>query len=187
MPSIFDTISNQRGGQEKSATWYRNAVASIADKVTARKLMNQGRILARPSAGRLNLFFYDPKTKDKLPYYDTFPLSIIIGPAEGGFKGLNLHYLPPALRAKFLDSLLDLASNKTYDEDTKFNIRYSMLQKSTKFKYFKPCVKHYLSGHVRSRFSTVPATEWEIATFLPTAQWQKTNSNKVYSQSRRMI
>ena len=59
MPSIFDTISNQRGGQEKSATWYRNAVASIADKVTARKLMNQGRILARPSAGRLNLFFYD--------------------------------------------------------------------------------------------------------------------------------
>ena len=74
MPSIFDTISNQRGGQQKSATWYRNAVASIADKVTARKLMNQGRILARPSAGRLNLFFYDPKTKAKLPYYDTFPL-----------------------------------------------------------------------------------------------------------------
>ena len=184
---IFEPLKDLQGNKMKSASWYRNAVSLISDKSRPSDLLSSGKMLGRPSAGRMSMFFYDPKTKSRLPYYDTFPLSIIIGPAEGGFMGLNLHYLPPTLRAKFLDSLLDLASNKTYDEDTKFNIRYSMLQKSTKFKYFKPCVKHYLSDHVRSRFSTVPATEWEIATFLPTAQWQKTNSNKVYSQSRRMI
>ena len=72
--SIFDKISNKTGGVRKSATWYRNAVASLGDRITARKLYNQGRINARPSLGRLNLFFYDPKTKEKLPYYDTFPL-----------------------------------------------------------------------------------------------------------------
>ena len=80
-----------------------------------------------------------------------------------------------------------MADSKTYDEDTKFNLRYNMLQRSAKLKYFKPCVKHYLSKHVKSRFSTVPAPEWEIATFLPTAQWQKASANQVYSLSRRMI
>ena len=173
---------------DESRDWFRRKAQALR-RVNRETLMREKELIKSPKhiVGSMQMFFYDPKHKQTLPYYDTFPLSIIIGPAEGGFMGLNLHYLPPTLRAKFLDSLLDLASNKTYDEDTKFNIRYSMLQKSTKFKYFKPCVKHYLSDHVRSRFSTVPATEWEIATFLPTAQWQKTNSNKVYSQSRRMI
>ena len=71
MASIFDKISNQTGGAQKSSTWYKNAVSSIADSVTARKLYNQGKINQRPSLGRLNLFFYDPKFKETLPYYDT--------------------------------------------------------------------------------------------------------------------
>jgi hypothetical protein len=54
-------------------------------------------------------------------------------------------------------------------------------------KYFKPCVKHYLSKHVRSRFARIPAPEWEIATFLPTADWQKSTQTKVWRDSRGMI
>ena len=61
----------------------------------------------------MNMFFYDPKHKDTLPYYDRFPLSVIIGPAKGGFYGLNLHYLPPVLRAKMLDALMDIATIKS--------------------------------------------------------------------------
>ena len=44
MASIFDKISDKAGDTRKSSTWYRNAVASIADTVTARKLYNQGKI-----------------------------------------------------------------------------------------------------------------------------------------------
>ena len=46
MASIFDKISDKAGDTRKSSTWYRNAVASIADTVTARKLYNQGKILS---------------------------------------------------------------------------------------------------------------------------------------------
>ena len=67
----------KRVDTRKSSTWYRNA-ASIADTITARKLYNQGKINQRPSLGRLNLFFYDPKFKETLPYYDTFPSCIAI-------------------------------------------------------------------------------------------------------------
>ncbi len=54
-------------------------------------------------------------------------------------------------------------------------------------KYFKPCVKHYLNDHVRSRFAKVPAPEWEIATFLPTQDFAKASTGSVYAASRRAI
>ena len=61
--------------------------------------------------GNMYMFFYDPKYKETLPYYDGFPLIIMLGPAKGGFMGLNLHYLPPAVRARLLDIII---GNKRY-------------------------------------------------------------------------
>jgi hypothetical protein len=133
------------------------------------------------------MFFYDPKNKKTLPYYDSFPLVIVVKKAPGGFHGLNLHYLPPLLRARFLDALMDNTNNMTYDESTRFQLNYNLLQKSAKMKYFKPCYKHYLTGHVRSRFAYVPPPEWEIASFLPTADFQKASRAQVYSDSRKAI
>jgi hypothetical protein len=97
-----------------------------------------------------------------------------------------LHYIPPVLRAKFLDSLLDLVNNKSYNESTRFNLTYKLLKGAAKFKYFQPCFKHYLMSHVKSQFAQVPAPEWEIVTFMPTASWKKASSGKVYSDSRKI-
>ena len=140
-----------------------------------------------PLIGSMNMFFYDPKTKDTLPFYDRFPLAIIVGPAEKGFYGLNLHYLPPILRAKMLDALLDITNNKKYDETTRFQMSYKMLQSSSKLRYFKPCFKHYLTAHVKSRLARVQAPELEIATFLPTASWEKSSATNVYRESRKAL
>jgi hypothetical protein len=147
------------------------------------KLVNR----QNPLIGSMNMFFYDPKHKDTLPYYDRFPLTIIVGPAEKGFYGLNLHYLPNVLRAKFLDSLLDITNNKKYDESTRFQVSYKMLQASSKMRYFKPCYKHYLTKHVKSRMARVEAPEWEIAAFLPTADFEKSNRGSIYADSRKML
>jgi hypothetical protein len=136
--------------------------------------------------GTMQMFFYDPKHKEKLPFYDLFPLVIVVGPAEGGFYGLNLHYLPPILRAKMLDALMETANMKA-GEDAKFQITYKRLQAISKLKYYEPCFKHYLTKHVKSKFAEVPMPEWEIATFLPTAQFRKANSKKVYADSRKKI
>jgi|TARA_R110000851_G_scaffold8713_1_gene33503 hypothetical protein len=137
--------------------------------------------------GGMFMYFYDPKTKDTLPYYDKFPLTVIVGPAPGGFTGLNLHYLPMVLRAKLLDALMDITSDKKYDDNTKFNLSYNTLKKASKMRYFKPCFKRYLTAHVKSRFARVPASEWEIATFLPTASFEKASKTTVWKDSRGMI
>ena len=173
---------------QQSRDWFRKKAQQMR-RVNRNQLMQEEEIILRNrfGVGNMYMFFYDPKTKDTLPYYDAFPLVIPVEPAEKGFYGINLHYLPPVLRAKFLDSLLDITSNKSYDEKTKFRLSYQLLKGSQKFRHFKPCFKRYLTAHVRSRFALVPAPEWEIATFLPTADWRKASGTQVYKDSRAMI
>ena len=141
---------------------------------------------ARRIIGSMQMFFYDPKYKETLPYYDRFPLSIIVKPAKGGFLGLNLHYLPPILRAQFLDALMETVTSKK-SEDAKFQLTAKLLASTSELEFYKPCIKHYLNEHVKSKFAEVKAPEWEIATFLPTAQFEKADKRKIYADSRRML
>ena len=66
-----------------------------------------------------------------------------------------------------MDSLYTLSTNKTYNEKTKLRLSYDVLNGAAKFKYFKPCIKHYLNAHVQSRFLDISADKWDIALFLP--------------------
>ena len=183
MASILDPLVDKQGGIRKSAAWYRSNVASIADRVTARKLMNQGKLIGRPSAGRLNMFFYDPKTKQKLPYYDTFPLVLPLEPIKGGFLGLNFHYLPYLLRFNLLQRLQKFADGGM-KSTTKFEANYDDVKG---INLVKPTIKKYLYSHVRSQFLRIDFDEAALAVYLPVQQFKKSGTSKVWSDSRRMI
>jgi len=172
---------------KESRAWFMNKAKNL--NVSRSKLMKEDPIelRSRPAVGKMYMYFYDPKHKETLPYYDRFPLIVMVGPAPRGFMGLNLHYLPLATRAKFLDALVDTINNERYDESTRFRLSYEMLKSASKLKAFRPCLKRYLSSHVRSRLAMVPAPEWEIATFLPTADFEKASSSEVYKDSRRKM
>lgn len=193
MSNIFDRLERQafRAGitprTEESRKWFQEKAKNLRN-INREQLMKEDPIKTRSKQviGGMYMFFYDPKTKDQLPYYDAFPLVIVVGPAPGGFYGINLHYLPPKLRLQFFSNLMDIQGSKLSEND-KFAITYRMLQKSSKLRYFRPCFKHYLTSHVQSKLAEVPAPEWEIATFLPTAQFRKANNYKVYYDSRAMI
>ena len=173
---------------QESRNWFRRKAQQLR-RVNRRELLRSDEVELRNrfAPGKMYLFYYDPKTKDTLPYYDGFPLVIPVDRAEGGFYGMNLHYLPPVLRAKFLDSLMDITTNKKYDESTRFRVTYETMKRAEKFRFFKPCFKRYLSDHVKSRFAYILPTEWEIATFLPAADWRKSSATAVYKDSRKMI
>lgn len=195
MSNLFQNLQFQafRAGinprTKEAQNWFRKKAQELGKSINRRDLMAEDEITlaTRPLIGSMNMFFYDPKHKETLPFYDRFPLAILVGPAPKGFYGINLHYLPVALRAKFLDGLMDITNNKKYDDTTKFEVTYNMLQASSKLRYFKPCYKHYLTAHVKSRFARVAATEWEIATFLPTASWEKASQSAIYRASREAI
>ena len=113
------------------------------------------------------MFFYDPKLKQILPYYDKFPMIILVSVDSDGFTGLNLHYLPPKLRAQLMDALYTLSSDDNYDDKTRLRISYDVLKAATMFSDFRPCIKKYLFNHVQSPFYEVSSFEWDIALFLP--------------------
>lgn len=172
----------------ESMTWFRQKSRSIR-RVNRREIMKEEPIQLRNTfrPGNMFMFFYDPKTKETLPYYDKFPLVIVVGKAPGGFYGLNLHYISPLLRVKLLDALMDNTTDKRYDENTRFKLNYAMLNRTSKLRFYKPCFKHYLLDHVQSRLAHVPSPEWEIATFLPMANWVGARGAAVYKFSKEMI
>ena len=69
--------------------------------------------------------------------------------------------------------------NKT----TKLNITYAKLKGASQHALFKPCVKRYLSNHVRSLFMNVSPEEWNIALMLPMQRFQKKSDQYVWAQS----
>ena len=172
---------------DESRKWFMKKAQAMRG-INRTELMKEEPISStgRRIIGSMQMFFYDPKYKDVLPYYDRFPLVIVVKPAKGGFLGLNLHYLPPILRAKFLDALMDNVTSKK-SENAKFKVTTRLLAGTSELEFYKPCIKHYLNEHVRSKFAEVKAPEWEIATFLPTAMFEKANKRKIYGDSRRML
>jgi hypothetical protein len=169
--------------------WFRTA-AKKTKGISAERIYSESSKSAMTSTvkmGKMYMFFYDPKQKKTLPYYDRFPLIFPFDKAKGGFMGLNLHYLPPKLRAILMDSLYDLASDKQYTQATKLKLSYNVLKSAGKYKWFKPCIKHYLSDHVRSRFIEIDASQWDMALFLNVAKFEGASQSKVWADSRASV
>ena len=195
MAKLFDEILSKgiRAGQiparEASAReWFRNTAKNYG-AVNERNLLKSDpdRLTARPRVGEMYMFTYDAKHKAKLPYYDKFPLIFPYKKVKGGFMGINLHYLPHAYRAELMDALYDLSSNKKYDETTRLRLNYNVLNSASKFENFKPCVKHYLTSQLRSRFLYIYPSEWDVALFLPTERFQGARKTSVWADSKRKI
>lgn len=192
---IFDTIllKGIKSGQipartEEARNWYRET-AQTYKKLDERALMKTDveRLRTTIRVGSCYMYYYDPKHKLTLPYYDRFPLVFPYKKVKGGFMGINMHYLPLPYRAKLMDALYDVANNNRYDDSTKLKFNYDILNSSSKFKYFAPCVKHYLLDHVRSKYLFIHPTEWDIAMFLPTQRFVGANQQKVWADSKKLI
>lgn len=180
--------SGEKPGGLESRDWFRSKAQEVA-RINTQRIISahreQSSSIVRP--GFMYLYQYDPKHKETLPYYDMYPLVFPFQPDGDGFLGLNMHYLPHIYRAVLMDRLYDLSSSTMYTERTKLRMNYELLSQSSKYKYFKPCVKRYLYSHLRSKFLMIPSNEWDIALFLPLEKFQKSNKLAVYADSRSII
>ena len=167
-----------------SRAWLRAKVKDL--KPTSSALMrDRERLKGTSMIGKMYFYFYDPKTKDSMPYYDRFPLVIPIEKYNDGFLGLNLHYIHPKHRMILLDKLSDTMSNDTYDEKTKLKINYRYLAAASRIFEANPCIKRYLFTQIESRFLEITADEWDIAAMLPVESFVGASTSKVYADSRK--
>ncbi len=164
--------------------WLKAKVGELRPTPAA-LMRDRERLKDKSIIGKMYFFFYDPKTKDSLPYYDRFPLVIPIERYPDGFLGLNLHYISPKQRIILLDKLSVFLNNDDYDETTKFRLRYHTLKNASRIFEGTPCIKRYLYKHVDSRFLEIPAEEWDIAALIPYEYFIGATKNKVYADSRK--
>ena len=179
----IQSVKDASKGRPKSTEWYKDKIKEFG-KPGAQNLIRDGKRSSIPFYGRLNMFFYDPKWKKKLPYYDTFPLVLPIEKYPDGFLGINMHYLPIPLRVRLLDRLVDFSNNTKFDESTKLIVNYSKLKN---VRLIKPTLHRYLAGHTKSQFRRIDADEFTIATLLPVQRFKKASEGAVWSDSRKMI
>jgi len=169
--TYFDKISAQIKTGTEPYQWYRNRIKELGTPNTA-ELLRSGKLNKQPIPKHLNMFVYSPKGAKKLPYYDTFPLIMYLKPAEGGFYGLNFHYLPYALRARLLDAAGQDKLSVSAVEGSRLT---------------KPTIKRYLFGYLRSMCLKIEPEDNLTAIMLPVQRFKKASDTKVWGDSRKMI
>tara|TARA_B100000131_G_scaffold299106_1_gene319212 strand:- start:183 stop:740 length:558 start_codon:yes stop_codon:yes gene_type:complete len=180
---FIQKVKDEARGRPRSTQWYRQKISEFGNP-GAMDLIRDGKRANRPFYGKLNMFFYDPKHKKTLPYYDTFPLVLPIENYPDGFLGINFHYLPIPLRIRLLDRIVDFSNNTNFDESTKIVADYSKLKR---INLVKPTLHRYLAGQTKSQFRRIDADEFTIATLLPVQRFQGAGSAEVWKESRSMI
>ena len=189
MAYLLDRI-NQSLRKQGLTPRTNQARAWLQSKVTELKptrqalLQDKTRLRDSTIIGKMYFYFYDPKTKEKMKYYDRFPLVIPIERYNDGFLGLNLHYIHPKYRMTMLDKLSATANNSAYDEKTKLRISYKYLAAASKVFEATPCIKRYLFSQIESRFLEISADEWDIAALLPMESFVGASTSKVYADSQ---
>ena len=191
MTSILSSITAERKTQglkmssRESYAWLLKRIAelknppALAKGISAEKYRTMNKFIL----GNLYYFYYDPKGKDDLDYYDKFPLVLTLEKYTDGFLGLNLHYLPLQYRVAFLGKLMPYAVHGDEDGIKRLRISYDILSASKRFKAFRPCIKRYLNSHIRSKVLAVQPNEWDVATYLPVQQFKGATAKEVWQES----
>ena len=190
LDKLTDTIRSGSIGKatKRSARWFqdkikglkgglRNRFSSTNPDKFYRESDNkiQPAVMAkRASLGDLFCYHYDPKHKLTLPYYDMFPMIMLIGVESDTFLGLNFHYLSPKFRAILLDRV-----------NTKVAGGLINWKKISKVPYVEPAVKRYRFDHISRKVIQIEKEEEEIAIFLPLERFRKASKSQVWADSRR--
>ena len=169
--TYFDKIQQQVKTGNEPFKWYRNRIKELGTP-SVPELLRSGELDRRPHFGSLNMFVYSPKLRNKLPYYDTFPLVLPLKRYNDGFLGLNFHYLPYALRARLLDAAGQDKLSVSAVEGSRLT---------------KPTIKRYLFGYLRSMCLKIEPEDNLTAIMLPVQRFKKASDTQVWADSRKMI
>jgi hypothetical protein len=201
MARIFEQVakgklaSGAKSIAQQAAKWFTGNIKNLIKIRNTIQIFNmfEGKMenkLSQDSLGHLYMFVYDAKWKadtKKLPYYDQFPIIFPIGFTKDGFYGLNLHYLPPRLRAILMSSIYEAVQDKnaeTGGRKKKPDVTM-VLDAFGRHSLYKPCIKRYIyDKHVRSKFIRIPVDQWDYALMLETERFVTGAQDKPYDKRK---
>ena len=114
LSKVSDAVRGGTVGQEvkRSAKWFQDKIKGLKGTVKNRfsstnaakfyresEKINDAVFKKRVSLGDLFCYYYNPKYRKTLPYYDMFPMIMLLSAEQETFLGINFHYLRPKWRA----------------------------------------------------------------------------------------
>jgi hypothetical protein len=176
-----------KGRARRSAQWFQDKLKGLKGEAKNRfsstnpdkfyrespdKIAPLG-LKRRAQLGDLFCYHYYPKYKNTLPYYDEFPLIMLIGSDKDTFLGCNFHYLNPRFRAILLDKLTAKIAGGM--------VNWSKL---SKIREIAPTIKRYRFDHIDKKVIQIKEDEKEMAIFLPLERFRKSSKSAVWSDSK---
>ena len=190
--------AGNKANMQQSLKWFRDMLKTNATKAKAGSLGrgNPSSYASRNSAqatspksistGSMYLMAYpDPKHKETLPYFDMWPLVMPFSSTSKLMTGINLHYLPPSLRAVLFDELIKFRdTGKFIKPDTNLTLSWNIIKQMSQYNLVKPTVHSYLYPRIKMAIQ-IPADEWHKIIFLPFSRFAYASRQKVYNDSRK--
>lgn len=161
-----------------SMSWYYNKVRIATDGYNIQNYDAYSTIFDMSDGGVFQ-YVYHAKHEKTLPYWDAFPMIIPIKFYANGWLGLNLHYMPPAIRAAVFDDIVAKGGQKD-----RLQLSYEWVMAYSKHKIIQHGVKRYLSSHVVSPIIQINESEWDKAIMLPSQTFMKKTDKEVWSDFR---
>lgn len=190
LSKVSDAIKTGTVGQEvrRSAQWFQDKIKGLKGGLRnqfsstnaakfyreAETKVNPNLLKRRAELGDLFCYYYNPKYRATLPYYDMFPMIMLIGAEKETFLGINFHYLRPKWRAVLLDRV-----------SAKLGSGLPRWSKLRQIRQIAPTIKRYRFDHIMRRVVPIEENEQEIAIFLPTERFKKSAKAKVWADSER--
>ena len=167
--------------EEIATRWFMKSINSITKIGTPNKMLQslftvKGTRL--PPIGELLMYRYSPKYKLTLPYYDIYPLVLVVDFDATGFYGINLHYLPPVWRNRVMTFLITQKRNSRSQRAYIQKVYPLLLELSKTICMF--AYKHYLCNHVTSKFIIVNPNYWKLVSKLPTQKFVGASQQEVW-------
>lgn len=190
--NVFDAINDfakLRGYynqySKQALNWYRQQISQLGNINRLKLLGDNIRYQqSKPEIGRFCMYFYSPKYKETLPYYDTFPLILTLPSEKYELAGLNFHYLPPMERLKLLQAIIEIQGSN-FSESHKLSATYEVIKGTTNL--YKPTYHAYLFKHIKSKVVVIPMESVVPAVFLPIANFKKSSQSAVWAHSKKII
>ena len=189
LTNIFDQVKADPTYNAKNANnWFTKRIQSLGH-FDQNSLMKETKDLqgSRLFPGSMNFFGYDPLTKETLPYYDKFPLVLVISVGRRTFSGIAFHYLPIPLRVKLFERIQSISSAKNVNQQRILQLTWELLRNASRFPEVAPAIKQYRYDHIRTKVIRIPLDEMKIALFLPNEQFVKASASTVQRISQRSL
>jgi len=196
---------------ERGVKWFWNVLKGLADKTKnkiKRKTKQDDGLIDLDDMGKMRPFhlytmiYDDPLWKDKLIVWDSlplfFPIDVVNGKNGPRIRGINIHYLPPGDRVRFmleiekmikkeaakkkfkdLDEFLNSNDLVTRAVGTFMNSVYQQTQNSAGNK-IKVCYRSYLLNRIGSKIQKVSMNKWNEATYSILPSFNKMGPVSVY-------